>query len=174
MWPRGLVGCIKYGGSYHPSDTSRLTPFWNSSSIAWPPLVMGHWRGQGLLLCPCCSWVWAPWKCIIPLGLGYDTWHYYLINFLYPTIAPKKSSFSLLFEEKNGVLILGDWLHMLLWFSHVRMSLRMPYNRSWHFGVRNVSWCLFPPRPTVKWRSYNWYSSLKFGWGNSHLTLVPI
>ena len=31
-----------------------------------------------------CSRVWFPWNCIGLLGLRYDTWQYYLIQFLYP------------------------------------------------------------------------------------------
>ena len=99
---------------------------------------MCHWRGHGSVLRPYHPSVWSPRNYIGLLGLEYDTWHYYLIIFLYPTIAPQNSGFSLLFEEKNGVLILNDWLHMHLCFSYERMSLHMPCNHSWHFGVRNV------------------------------------
>ena len=100
---------------------------------------MCHWRGHGLPLQPYRPRIRSPRNCIGLLSLGYDIQHYYLIKFLYPIIAPQNSSFSLLSEEKNGVLILCDWLHTHLCFSHVKTSLRMPCSHSWCFGVHNVS-----------------------------------
>ena len=121
-----------------PPITSGLTPSPFLYSMT-PFLVMCHWRGHGPPLRPYHPSVWTLRNCIDLLSLRYDTWHDYLIEFLYPTIAPQNSSFSLLSEEKNRVLILSDCLYTRLCFTHVRTSLHMPYNRSWHFGVRNVS-----------------------------------
>ena len=41
--------------------------------------------GNVPLTWPYCPRVWFPWNCIGLLGLRYDTWQYYLIQFLYPT-----------------------------------------------------------------------------------------
>jgi len=100
---------------------------------------MCHWCGHGSPLWPYCLSAWTSRNCIGLLGLRYDMWHYYLIKFLYPIIAPQNFGFSLLFKEKNGVLILSDWLHTHLCFSHVITSLHMPYNRSRRFGIHNIS-----------------------------------
>ena len=144
----------------------------------WPPLVMCHWRGHGSPFRLYHPNVWTPRNCISLLSLGYDTWHYYLIKFLYPIIAPQNFGFSLLFEEKNVVLILSDWLHTHLCFSHVRTSLCMPYYHSWRFGVHNFS--LNAPSDALSPTSYGGMEILqlvfssKFGQDNSHLTLPLI
>ena len=140
MRPGYLVECIKCGGCFLPFSYVRANPLSKTLPLQCdPPPVICHWHGYGSSLRPYHLSVWALRNCIGVLGLGCDTWYDYLIKFLYPTIAFQNSSFSLLFEEKNGVLILSDWLHTHLCFSHVRMSLHIPYNSPWCFGVCNVS-----------------------------------
>ena len=111
-----------------PPITSGLTPslklFLYSVAPSGNVPLMWPWLASLALLSECMV------SSELHYPLWYDTWHYYLIKFLYLTIAPKNSSFSLLYEEKNGVSILGDWLHTHLCFSHVRTLLRMPCNCS--------------------------------------------
>ena len=133
-----------------PPITSGLTPslklFLYSVAPSGNVPLMWPWLASLALLSECMV------SSELHYPLWYDTWHYYLIKFLYLTIAPKNSSFSLLYEEKNGVSILGDWLHTHLCFFHVRTLLRMPCNYSWRFGVHNVS--LNAPCSTMSPMSY--------------------
>ena len=149
MRPGGLVGCIECGGSYHPfSHVKANPPLWSSSSIVWPPLVMCHWRDHGSPLRPYCLRVWPPQNCIGPVNLRYDTWPYYLIKFLYPTVLIMyllKFSmfffFSFFSFLRKDLGFTGFWCHNFLfwkareWFPRKFIQSCLEFKKIWFLFI---------------------------------------
>ena len=80
MQLRGLVGCIKCGGSHHPFSHVRANPFPEALSLPiWPPLVTCHRRGFTIRGCDLFSTIMAP------LAMGITRGAITFSKFLYPT-----------------------------------------------------------------------------------------
>ena len=126
---------------------SGLTPLWNSFSAVGPPLAMCNWCGLTIQVCGLLGLVVDSSAMDMTRGTGA------LFKYLHPTKAPKNSYFSLLSEEKSGVLTLEYYptrfLDFPMWERHFTclvtiLALRSPQHlikcSRRHFVPRILRW----------------------------------